>query len=103
MWDERLTTVEASRRSRESGSRADLDSLAEQLSQSYGGARMDDAALDMLARQFHDHDQVEIGALDAGGGQLLGVVVGDQVPGVQALRIIENIEVAAPVRANLVT
>lgn len=28
LWDERLTTVEASRRSRESGSRADLDSLA---------------------------------------------------------------------------
>ena len=28
LWDERLTTVEASRRSRECGSRADLDSLA---------------------------------------------------------------------------
>ena len=28
LWDERLTTVEATRRSRESGSRADLDSLA---------------------------------------------------------------------------
>lgn len=28
MWDERLTTVEASRRGRESGAQADLDSLA---------------------------------------------------------------------------
>ncbi len=28
MWDERLTTVEAGRRRREGGSRADLDSLA---------------------------------------------------------------------------
>lgn len=28
MWDERLTTVEATRRGREGGSRADLDSLA---------------------------------------------------------------------------
>jgi putative holliday junction resolvase len=28
LWDERLTTVEAARRSREAGSRADLDSLA---------------------------------------------------------------------------
>ncbi|WP_217912785.1 Holliday junction resolvase RuvX [Miltoncostaea marina] len=28
MWDERLTTVEAARRGREGGSRADLDSLA---------------------------------------------------------------------------
>jgi putative holliday junction resolvase len=28
MWDERLTTVEAGRRGREGGSRADLDSLA---------------------------------------------------------------------------
>ena len=28
MWDERLTTVEATRRAREGGSRADLDSLA---------------------------------------------------------------------------
>lgn len=28
MWDERLTTVEAERRAREGGSRADLDSLA---------------------------------------------------------------------------
>lgn len=28
LWDERLTTVEAARRGREAGSRADLDSLA---------------------------------------------------------------------------
>ncbi len=28
LWDERLTTVEASRRGREGGSRADIDSLA---------------------------------------------------------------------------
>lgn len=28
MWDERLTTVEAARRGREGGSRADIDSLA---------------------------------------------------------------------------
>jgi putative Holliday junction resolvase len=28
LWDERLTTVEATRRAREGGSRADLDSLA---------------------------------------------------------------------------
>jgi len=28
LWDERLTTVEAERRAREGGSRADVDSLA---------------------------------------------------------------------------
>ena len=33
---------------------ADLDELAEQLSQSYGGARMDDLDLDKLARQLGD-------------------------------------------------
>ena len=33
---------------------ADLDELAEQLSQSYGGARMDDLDLDTLARQLGD-------------------------------------------------
>ena len=33
---------------------ADLDDLAEQLSQSYGGARMDDVDLDKLARQLGD-------------------------------------------------
>ena len=33
---------------------ADLDALAEQLSQSYGGARLDDVDLDKLARQLGD-------------------------------------------------
>jgi uncharacterized protein with von Willebrand factor type A (vWA) domain len=38
---------------------ADLDSLAEQLSQSYGGARMDDLDLDKLARQLGDEAAVD--------------------------------------------
>jgi uncharacterized protein with von Willebrand factor type A (vWA) domain len=38
---------------------ADLDSLAEQLSQSYGGARMDDVDLDALARQLGDQAAVD--------------------------------------------
>ena len=38
---------------------ADLDSLAEQLSQSYGGARMDDLDLDTLARQLGDDAAVD--------------------------------------------
>lgn len=37
---------------------ADLDDLAEQLSQSYGGARMDDVDLDKLARQLGDEAAV---------------------------------------------
>ncbi|WP_426241815.1 vWA domain-containing protein [Nocardioides sp. LHG3406-4] len=38
---------------------ADLDALAEQLSQSYGGARMDDVDLDLLARQLGDDAAVD--------------------------------------------
>jgi uncharacterized protein with von Willebrand factor type A (vWA) domain len=38
---------------------ADLDQLAEQLSQSYGGARMDDLDLDRLARQLGDEAAVD--------------------------------------------
>src|SRR3954463_3409850 len=38
---------------------ADLDQLAEQLSQSYGGARMDDLDLDKLARQLGDDARVD--------------------------------------------
>jgi pentatricopeptide repeat protein len=38
---------------------ADLDALAEQLSQSYGGARMDDVDLDKLARQLGDQAAVD--------------------------------------------
>ncbi|MGA8846791.1 MAG: VWA domain-containing protein [Nocardioides sp.] len=38
---------------------ADLDSLADQLSQSYGGARMDDLDLDKLARQLGDEAAVD--------------------------------------------
>jgi uncharacterized protein with von Willebrand factor type A (vWA) domain len=38
---------------------ADLDDLAEQLSQSYGGARMDDLDLDKLARQLGDGAAVD--------------------------------------------
>lgn len=38
---------------------ADLDELAEQLSQSYGGARMDDLDLDKLARQLGDEAAVD--------------------------------------------
>ena len=38
---------------------ADLDELAEQLSQSYGGARMDDLDLDTLARQLGDDARVD--------------------------------------------
>ena len=38
---------------------ADLDALAEQLSQSYGGARMDDVDLDKLARQLGDDAAVD--------------------------------------------
>ena len=38
---------------------ADLDQLAEQLSQSYGGARMDDLDLDKLARQLGDEAAVD--------------------------------------------
>ncbi len=38
---------------------ADLDDLAEQLSQSYGGARMDDLDLDKLARQLGDDAAVD--------------------------------------------
>jgi uncharacterized protein with von Willebrand factor type A (vWA) domain len=38
---------------------ADLDDLAEQLSQSYGGARMDDLDLDTLARQLGDDARVD--------------------------------------------
>jgi uncharacterized protein with von Willebrand factor type A (vWA) domain len=38
---------------------ADLDQLAEQLSQSYGGARMDDLDLDALARQLGDDARVD--------------------------------------------
>lgn len=38
---------------------ADLDGLAEQLSQSYGGARLDDIDLDKLARQLGDEAAVD--------------------------------------------
>jgi uncharacterized protein with von Willebrand factor type A (vWA) domain len=38
---------------------ADLDQLADQLSQSYGGARMDDLDLDALARQLGDDARVD--------------------------------------------
>ena len=38
---------------------ADLDDLAEQLSQSYGGSRMDDVDLDKLARQLGDKAAVD--------------------------------------------
>jgi uncharacterized protein with von Willebrand factor type A (vWA) domain len=38
---------------------ADLDALAEQLSQTYGGARMDDLDLDRLARQLGDEAAVD--------------------------------------------
>jgi uncharacterized protein with von Willebrand factor type A (vWA) domain len=38
---------------------ADLDQLAEQLSQSYGGARMDDLDLDLLARQLGNDAAVD--------------------------------------------
>jgi uncharacterized protein with von Willebrand factor type A (vWA) domain len=38
---------------------ADLDELAEQLSQSYGGARMDDLDLDKLSRQLGDQAAVD--------------------------------------------
>ena len=38
---------------------ADLDELADQLSQSYGGARMDDLDLDKLARQLGDDARVD--------------------------------------------
>ncbi|HET6938510.1 MAG TPA: VWA domain-containing protein [Nocardioides sp.] len=38
---------------------ADLDQLGEQLSQSYGGARMDDLDLDALARQLGDDARVD--------------------------------------------
>jgi uncharacterized protein with von Willebrand factor type A (vWA) domain len=38
---------------------ADLDDLAEQLSQAYGGARMDDVDLDKLARQIGDRAAVD--------------------------------------------
>jgi uncharacterized protein with von Willebrand factor type A (vWA) domain len=38
---------------------ADLDALTEQLSQSYGGARMDDVDLDALARQLGDQAAVD--------------------------------------------
>ncbi|WP_109509053.1 vWA domain-containing protein [Nocardioides speluncae] len=38
---------------------ADLDDLAEQLSQEYGGARMDDVDLDKLARQLGDEAAVD--------------------------------------------
>src|SRR4029079_9046589 len=37
---------------------ADLDDLAEQLSQSYDGARLDDIDLDRLARQLGDESAV---------------------------------------------
>ncbi|MFL6157096.1 MAG: hypothetical protein ACJ72D_13430, partial [Marmoricola sp.] len=38
---------------------AELDALSEQLSQSYGGARMDDVDLDMLARQLGDQAAID--------------------------------------------
>lgn len=42
---------------------AELDALSEQLSQSYGGARMDDLDLDLLARQLGDEAAVDARAL----------------------------------------
>jgi uncharacterized protein with von Willebrand factor type A (vWA) domain len=42
---------------------ADLDELAEQLSQSYAGARLDDVDLDRLARQLGDQAAVDARAL----------------------------------------
>jgi uncharacterized protein with von Willebrand factor type A (vWA) domain len=42
---------------------ADLDELSDQLSQSYGGARMDDLDLDKLARQLGDDTAVDARAL----------------------------------------
>jgi uncharacterized protein with von Willebrand factor type A (vWA) domain len=42
---------------------ADLDDLTEQLSQSYGGARLDDVDLDKLARQLGDQAAVQASAL----------------------------------------
>ena len=42
---------------------ADLESLAEQLAQSYAGARMDDVDLDALARQLGDQAAVDAKAL----------------------------------------
>ena len=42
---------------------ADLDTLGEQLAQSYGGARMDDVDLDKLARQLGDEAAVDARAL----------------------------------------
>ncbi len=44
---------------------ADLDDLGEQLSQSYGGARMDDVDLDKLARQLGDQAAVDAKTLAA--------------------------------------
>lgn len=44
---------------------ADLDSLADQLSQSYGGARMDDLDLDALSRQLGDQAAVDARTLQA--------------------------------------
>ena len=44
---------------------ADLDQLADQLSQSYDGARMDDVDLDKLARQLGDEAAVDAAALAA--------------------------------------
>ena len=42
---------------------ADLDDLADQLSQSYDGARMDDVDLDKLARQLGDQSAVDAATL----------------------------------------
>ncbi|MCX6396411.1 MAG: VWA domain-containing protein [Propionibacteriales bacterium] len=42
---------------------AELDQLSEQLSQSYGGARLDDLDLDLLARQLGDEAAVDAKAL----------------------------------------
>ncbi|GAA2142824.1 VWA domain-containing protein [Nocardioides koreensis] len=42
---------------------ADLDDLSEQLSQSYGGARMDDLDLDKLSRQLGDQAAVDANTL----------------------------------------
>ncbi len=42
---------------------AELDALSDQLSQSYGGARMDDVDLDKLARQLGDQAAVDARAL----------------------------------------
>lgn len=42
---------------------AELDALSEQLSQSYGGARLDDLDLDLLARQLGDEAAVDAKAL----------------------------------------